>query len=191
MSVNLQNALFAFVAIAALALVVQTIGMLVLLVLAGKTAKNLRKELQQYRASLLPLIEQTRAVADELAPKVEKAAADLVDIAAKLREQTTDIHVAATDILGRTRSQVSRVDHMLTVTLDHVERASVFLSDSVAKPMRQISGLVASARAVVENMRDPNPRRARPPLGRPPYVEGERVSSARSATAKAPVQPQG
>jgi len=154
-SINVENTILAFVAVAALALVVQTIGMIAVLLVARKAAKNVRDEMEQYRSSLMPLILRAREVVEKVAPKVETAADELAVITTRLREQTADVQEAANDIIARTQRQVGRVDHMLSSIFDRVERAGTFVSDAVAKPMRQLSGVIASIKAVVDTLRDP------------------------------------
>ena len=65
------------------------------------------------------------------------------------------MQVAAKDIIARTQRQVGRVDQMLSSIFDRVERAGTFVSDAVAQPMRQLSGVIASVKAVVDTLRDP------------------------------------
>jgi len=172
MSVDVQNAMFAFVAIAALALLAQTIGAIAVLMMARKAAKNLRNEMDHYRSTLMPILERAREVVENVAPKVETAAAELAVITTRLREQTADIQTAANDIIARTQRQAGRVDHMLTAVFDRVERASTFVADVVAKPVRQLSGVLASVKAVVETMREPAPHRY-PPTQDSRYPDGE------------------
>lgn len=173
MSPNIQYTILAFVAIAALALVVQTIGMIVLMATARKAVKNVREEMAHYRSTLNPLILRTREVVHNVAPKLEDAADQLNAITRTLRTQTADIQVAADEIIDRTRHQVGRVDHMLTIIFDRLERAGVFMSDAVARPMRQFSGVLASIKAVVESLRDPETGHPHPPQGTSRYSDGE------------------
>jgi hypothetical protein len=46
---------------------------------------------------------------------------------------------------------------MLTNFFDAVDRTGVFLTDCVNKPMRQLSALLASAKAAVESLRSSAP----------------------------------
>lgn len=155
MSIGIENTILAFVAIAALALAIQTIGMIAMLLVARKAAKNVREELEQYRSSLMPLILRAREAVQNVAPKVEAAADELTAITTKLREQTADVQEAANDIIARTQRHVGRIDSILSSIFDRVERAGTFMSDAVAKPMRQLSGVIASVKAVVDTLRDP------------------------------------
>jgi methyl-accepting chemotaxis protein len=153
-SIGIENTILAFVAIAALALAVQTIGMIAVLLVARKAARNLRDEMEQYRSSLMPLILRAREVVQNVAPKVEAAADELSAMTTRLREQTAEVQDAASDIIARTQRQVGRVDSILSSIFDRVERAGSFVSDAVAKPMRQLSGVIASVKAVVDTLRD-------------------------------------
>lgn len=180
MPTGVDNTILAFVAIAALALAVQTIGMVAVLLVARKAARNLREEMEQYRSSIMPLILRARETVLNVAPKVELAAEELAAVSTKLREQATDIQSAANDILARTHTQAGRVDHMLTAVFDRMERAGAFMSDAVAKPMRQLSGVIASVKAVVETLRESNSRRhPGPPPGVPDYDGREPESAPR------------
>ncbi len=191
MSIDLQNTTLALAAVAALALLVQTIGMIVVLTMARKAAKNMREELEEYRSLLMPVIQKAREVVENVAPKIERAAEDLSVITASLREQTADIQKAADDIIVRTQRQAGRVDHMLTVVFDGVERAATFMSETVAKPMRQVSGLIASVKAVVETLRDPESthRYSQPSHSPSRYADGEPISSPRPTGSTTPIRP--
>jgi hypothetical protein len=46
---------------------------------------------------------------------------------------------------------------MLTSIFDALDRATGFMTDTVTKPMRQIAGILASAKAVVESLRTDAP----------------------------------
>lgn len=150
---NFQLILLALVAVMALALLLQTIFLIVLTTTARRTARSLREELEEYRSSVMPVVTRTRDLVERLAPQFEDAAGELVEITRSLRVQTADIQAAANDIIDRTQRQAIRVDGMLTTVFDGVERAGTFVAESVQKPMRQLSGVIASVRAVVETLR--------------------------------------
>jgi hypothetical protein len=78
---------------------------------------------------------------------------DAAEVTRKMRAQAEDAEAAVEDILDRVRKQSSRVDGMLTGTLDAVEKASVFVSETVTKPVRQLSGLLAALKAIIESLR--------------------------------------
>jgi len=151
---DIQTIQLALVAIVALAFVIQAIVLLAALSVLRKLAKSISEEIEDLRSSVLPVIEKTRDLFERLAPKIESTTADLAVLTRALRDQTADVQAAADEIIARARRQASRIDQMLSSVLDAVDRAGVFMADTVAKPMRQLSAFLASAKAVVESLRN-------------------------------------
>lgn len=148
-----QTIQLALVAAVALAMLIQAIVLLAALIALRKLARNLQEQVEDIRSSVMPVIENTRDLFARLAPKIEETTSDLVVLTRALRDQTADVQAAADEIISRARRQASRVDTMLSSVLDAVDRAGVFMADTVAKPMRQLSAFLASAKAVVESLR--------------------------------------
>lgn len=138
----------------ALAVLFQAIMLLAAFIALRKLAKSIREEIEDLRSSVMPLIDNTRNLITRLAPKIEETTNDLAVLTRALRDQTADVQSAANEILARARRQASRVDLMLSSVLDAVDRTSAFMADTVAKPMRQLSAFLASAKAVVESLRN-------------------------------------
>jgi hypothetical protein len=78
---------------------------------------------------------------------------DLSAIASNLRAQAAEVEIALGDILEKVDKQSSRIDTMFSGTLDAVDKASSFVTQTVGKPVRQLSGLVAGVKAAVESLR--------------------------------------
>jgi methyl-accepting chemotaxis protein len=149
-----QTVQLAMVAAVALAMLVQAIVLLAAFVALRKLAKNISDQVEDIRSSVMPIIDQTRDLVTRLAPKIESTTSDLAVLTRALRDHTADVQAAADEIIGRARRQASRLDTMLSSVLDAVDRASAFMADTVAKPMRQLSAFLASAKAVVESLRN-------------------------------------
>ena len=162
-----QTIQLALVAAVALAMLIQAIVLFAALIALRKLAKSIRQEVEDLRSSVMPLIENTRNLLARVAPKIEQTASDLALLTRALRNQTADIQAAADEIIERTQRQARRVDSMLSNVLDAVDRAGSFMADTVAKPMRQLSAFLASAKAVIESLRTPKARRARKQIARP------------------------
>jgi methyl-accepting chemotaxis protein len=148
-----QTLQLALVAMVALAMLIQAIVLLAALSAVRKLAKSIIEEIEDLRSSVMPVIESTRDLFARVAPKIESTTADLAVLTRALRDQTADVQAAADEIIARARRQASRVDTMLSSVLDAVDRAGAFLADTVAKPMRQLSAFLASAKAVIESLR--------------------------------------
>jgi signal transduction histidine kinase len=115
--------------------------------------QNLRSAVMPVIENITPVIESTRNLLARVAPKIEETTADLAAISHTLRNQVADVQVATDEIIARARRQASRVDSMVSNMLDTVDRAGAFMASTVTKPMRQLSALLASAKAVMESLR--------------------------------------
>lgn len=175
-----QTILLAFAIVTGLAVLLQAIILLAIFVTMRKASGSIRAEAEKLRSSLMPVLLDTQdmiassrdtlAKAQEflvsaqgffnrVSPKVEAAAGDLEEIAHGLRAQTAQVQSSAMEILEQVRKQSNRLDHMITSLLDTVDRAGGFVADFVSRPVRQISGILAMVKAVVESLRGPAPQR--------------------------------
>ena len=152
-SLNSQTVQLVIVAAVALTMLLQAFALLAIFVALRKAADAMRKDIDELRSSVIPVVEKIGDLLGSAGPNVESAAKDLAVMSQNLRKQTGDVQVAAKEVIERMRRQSARVDTMLTGILDTAERASGFMTDAVTKPMRQLAGLLASAKAVVESLR--------------------------------------
>jgi uncharacterized protein YoxC len=149
-----------FVGIAAVALATQAFILLAVFLGVSKAVKSAKDDIADMKSSVMPVVETARELlvrAGKLAPKVESTVTDISDLTHLVRVQADDVSASVEEILGRVRNQASRVDGMFTGTLDAVDKASEFVSRAVSKPIRQISGVLASIKAFVETLQEPLP----------------------------------
>jgi len=144
---NNETLLVIFVVLTGFALLVQAIVMLAAFLTMRKTVVSLQSDVHELRASAMPIIEKSRDTLEKLAPKIESVSNDVSDVVRTLREQTHQFQLVAGDVLDRVHRQTSRVDNMFTGVVDSVEHASNVVVDSVARPVRQASALLAGAKA--------------------------------------------
>jgi len=155
-----QTIELAFIAVAALALILQTIFLIVLATTISKSARSALEEIENMRSAVMPVIYNAREMITRVSPKIEEAADELTQLTHSLRAQTADVQAAASEVIDRVHRITARLDGMASTVLDNVERAAEFMSETVAQPMRQITGVVASVRAIVDALRnvDDSPR---------------------------------
>lgn len=161
----------AFVALGAVALAVQTAILLAIFIGVTRAAKSIKIEIEEIKSTVMPvvastreMVECTRGMVTRLTPKVEAAVTDLSEVARSLRTQTEDVQVSVEQLLERVRKQSGRIDTMFSSTLDAVDKASTFVASTVAKPVRQLAGLLAGLKAVVESLRASDPAYREPTL---------------------------
>lgn len=148
------------IAVVVLAMLFQSVILIALFATMRKAARDASQKMASIHSSVIPLIDNSRALMERLAPKIDKTSDDLAALAHSLRIQTDDLQAAANEIISRVRGQAGRFDALMTDLLDGVDRAGNFLADAVAKPMRQVSAVLASVKAAVESLRaaEPGPR---------------------------------
>jgi uncharacterized protein YoxC len=166
-----------FTAVIAVAVMLQAVALLAIYLAMRKAIGSIGEQVEDLRSSLMPMVDNSRELIDNtrvlveqtqdlfarLAPKAEATVGNVARIAQGLRQQTEEVEFAAKDILERTRRQTDRLDGMATDALDAVDRAGIFVAETVGKPVRQLAGLLAAARAIVESLRGSarEPRHAR------------------------------
>jgi methyl-accepting chemotaxis protein len=159
LNLNYETILVAAITVIALAVLLQTILLLAIFFAVRKTARSLRETSEELRSAVVPVAHLVRDTISHLAPKVEAVANDLTKVAQTLCVQSTELHMATAAMLERLHQQSLRVDAMVTRFLDATNRAGVYVVESVSKPVRQISGLMATIRSIVESLRTPAPKR--------------------------------
>jgi len=152
------------VAAVAVALLLQTVALLAIFTVVRKAALTMRHDIEELRTSVVPVLENAKELLAHTGPKIEAAVGDLAAMSHNLRRQTADVQVAADGIIERFNKQSIRVDGMLTKIFDGVDRTTGFVTESVNKPARQLAGLLASAKAIVESLRGDYPPQEPPQL---------------------------
>ncbi len=148
------------IAAVAAAMLFQSVVLIALFLAMRKAARSASEQLASLHSTAMPLIEDSHALLKRLTPKIEKTTDDLTALTHSLRAQTAEVQSATNEIITRVRGQVGRLDALLTNALDTVDRASTCMAEAVAKPVRQVSAILASAKAIIESLRavDPGPR---------------------------------
>jgi methyl-accepting chemotaxis protein len=156
-----QTAQLIFSGVAALALLLQALVLLGIFFGIRKALSSLREDFEDLRTTVTPFVKEAREVFTRVAPKIEQTTNDVAMLTQTLRTQSEDLKVASSEIIEKARRQADRIDSMTTNVLDAADRAGTFVNDAVNKPVRQISGILASIRAVVDTLRAPEPQARR------------------------------
>jgi ABC-type transporter Mla subunit MlaD len=153
-------------------LLLQVILLVVILFGVRKAAAAVRDDINEIRDTIRPLITETHELLVRVGPKIESTSDDLAALTHSLREQSTSVQSTVTEISERARHQAGRIDFMLTSALDKADRAGAIVNDTVAKPLRQLTGILAGIKAVVENLRAPQAPGPKPPVDGSPGDSG-------------------
>jgi hypothetical protein len=176
-----QTILLALAVAIGLAVLLQTIILLAMFITLRKVIAAIREEAVSLRTTVMPLIYDAQEIlassrialaksqelfanaqkflADaqglfaRVSPKIESTAGGVAEITRVLQTQAAEMQASTTAIMGRVRMQSGRVDDMVTTFLDTVDRAGGFVTEVVSTPLRQISGVLRSAKAIIESLR--------------------------------------
>jgi methyl-accepting chemotaxis protein len=157
LTVNSQMILLVIAGVVALALLLQAIALLAIFFGMRKAVKAAQKEIEDFRAAAMPVVKEGRELFGRVAPKIQEASVDLAAVVHTLRVESTELQSAANQFVERASRQASRLDSIATSILDAADRTGEFMSQVVHKPMRQVSGILASIKAIVETLRTPEP----------------------------------
>jgi hypothetical protein len=149
--------LILIVVIAAAALM-QAFVLLGMFLVLKKSSRSIGEQIEDLKSSIAPFVDNAKGFLARVGPKVEGSAADIADVTRRLRVQAAEVEASAAEIHEFVRKQTTRIDEMLSGLLDSVDRASNYVVDIVSGPVRQISGVLASIRAIVESLRSPIPK---------------------------------
>jgi len=156
-----QTIMLAFIIVTGLAVLLQTIILLAIYLTLRKAAHSLTTQAEELRSSVMPIVYNTRELLSRLTPKVESTVEDMAQVARGLRIQTVEVQESVQEILGRLHRQTHRVDSMISSLLDGVDRAGGYVADVVSRPVRQVSALLNSVRAIAESLRSTSARSRR------------------------------
>ncbi len=184
---NLETLLMIFIGITAVAVLLQACVLLGIFLTVRKAVQRGQDQADDVRARLNPFLDSSKELMEsgkdlvkmakdliksadtliaDLEPRLESAATELADMARDVHQQANRLQASVDEVAGKARRQVDRVDEMATSTLNGLERFGSFVNEAVNLPVRQLSGVIAAAKAVVGAMRAPaqsRPRRAPQP----------------------------
>jgi len=141
-------------ALVALAVLLQLVLIIAIFAALAKMGKTIKEELDDIHSAVMPVIFNSRDLLAAAKPKIETTVEDFAVLIHDLRTQSDDFKTAGSEIVERLRKQTLRLDSMISTILDTLDRAGAAVAHAVNRPVRQLSGLVASAKAVVESLRD-------------------------------------
>jgi len=164
MTANTETILIFFVAFTGVSVLLQAGVLFAIFLSLRKTAKSVLEVTQDLKATVVPTVNSSRELLERISPQVITISAGLAELTETLKKESRGVSSSASEIMERVNRQTQRLDVMLTGGLNAVEKAGELVETAVAAPVRQVNGIMAAIRAVVETYRSDAPRisRARP-----------------------------
>ena len=139
--------LMVFVAMVAVALMIQAIALIVMAITAGKARKRGIEIAEELRQKMLPIIADSHQFIKDNAPKVKVITENLVETSHTIRSKAQEFDVTASELNHKTRAQVARVDTMVTSVLNTTSEITDTVQRGIKIPLREVSGLVNGLKA--------------------------------------------
>ena len=139
---NLETLLIVFIAVTAVAVVIQ-MGVLVALYAAVKKSSTRMETLAgEVQARVLPALDTAQSMITAYRPKIDVLLDNVTETSNVVRRQVASIEEPIAEAIQCTRQQVARIDELVSRTLDRVEQTSQRVQQTVSGPVRQASGIV-------------------------------------------------
>ena len=162
MAPHIETILTVFVAFTGIAVLLQACVLFAIFISLKKTAKTVLDSTEDFKVTVLPMVHSTRDLVERISPQVTTISAGLAELTSKIQTESHGVSVSVSEIMERVSRQTARLDHMLTGGLNTVERATEVVERSVAGPVRQVNGIMAAIRAVIDTYRTETPHSYKP-----------------------------
>jgi methyl-accepting chemotaxis protein len=124
-----------------------------------------------------------RFLADELTPKIKTISDDAVEVSGKVKQAAENIVQTVNDVVDRTHQKATRVDDMVSGTLNGIDHATSAVQHGISIPLRRINGILEGLRVGLNTLRhkervDGGGPNRYPPVG--DSVRGENRAATRA-----------
>jgi hypothetical protein len=146
----------AFIVIAALAIVIQTVVLVTMAVQMRASVERLMKIINDLNARVDPILARSSRILEDSEDRISSIMGDAAEITRVARGQAQKIDRVFTDAVERLRLQVIRADQIVTGTLEVIEDAGVKFRKSVWVPVHQVSAILKGLKAGLDILRSQN-----------------------------------
>jgi methyl-accepting chemotaxis protein len=149
--------LMIFVAIIALALVVQALGFVIAAVFASKLLLKLGDIAERAEERTGPFLTKTTELLDDVTPRLRSISNNVEQMSYTVRakcdevgETLSQLNRTVVDANNRTRNQVARVDGIVSDALHTTEQVSHVVQEGIRVPVKQMAGIIAGLKVGLE-----------------------------------------
>jgi len=141
-----------FVGVVSISVLFQTFAMIAMAVGAAKARKEFLQIAEDMRAKAMPVLEISRSMLEDTAPKLRVITDNLTEASFLLRDQANRLDHLVKNTVETVSLQVERADEMVSATLDGVSEITTTMQRAVMVPVKQIAGLMNGLKAAVEKL---------------------------------------
>ncbi len=148
-----------FVGIIALAVLTQTIILIVIFAVLLKLGKQMKQIADDIHGRINPIISRIHAIVEESQPRIASVMADAAEMTHMARSQAQRIDRMLAENLERLRVQLLHIDELVTGTLQSVQDTGNKVKQTVWAPVRSVTAVMRGIQTGFEFYRG-NRRRA-------------------------------
>jgi hypothetical protein len=149
-----------FVIVAMLAIVVQMATLLVIFFQLRAASRQMQQITADLQRKIDPILVRINRVLENSEDKISSIVTDAAEMTRVARAQAQKVDRLVTEALDRMRSQVIRVDSILTGALEAVEDAGLKLRRNFLGPLHQASAVLKGIRTGIDFIRGQRAGRA-------------------------------
>ncbi|MBV8072736.1 MAG: hypothetical protein JO270_22725 [Acidobacteriaceae bacterium] len=140
--------LIIFVAVSAVALLIQGISLLGMFIVA----RDLRNKIMPLWPEIQHIVGTTRRTVERTASQVEKIGASSVEIMNVSKQQLAKVDELLTDTTTRAKVQLERAEMVMDDTMTRVQDTVVVVQRGVLRPIREVQGVLAGFRTAIHHL---------------------------------------
>jgi uncharacterized protein YoxC len=144
----------AFIVIAAVAIVIQTVVIVTVLIGMRATVGRLAQIASDLQSRIDPILVRTNRILEDSETRVASIMGDAAEITRLTRDQIQKVDRVFTDATDRMRVQVIRADQMITGALEVIEDTSGRIRKTVWEPVHQASAVLKGIKVGLDFLRN-------------------------------------
>src|SRR5579863_5371492 len=143
----------AFIVIAALAIVIQTVVLVGMAVEMRSSVQRLLKIVTDLNGRVDPILVRTSRILEDSEDRISSIMGDASEMTRVARSQAQKVDRVFTDAVERLRLQVVRADHILTGALEVIEEAGSQFRSKLWGPVQKASALLRGLKVGLDYLR--------------------------------------
>jgi len=141
-----------FVAVVSVSVLIQSVALITMAFGAAKARKEFLAIAEDLRAKSIPVLEMSRSILEETAPRLRVISDNVTEASFLLRDQASRLDHAVKSTLDTVHTNVERVDAMIGATLDGVGEITHTMHRALMVPVKQVAGVMNGLKAAVEKL---------------------------------------
>jgi hypothetical protein len=142
-----------FVAVTALAVVLQAVLMAAIFFSVRNLSKRLEETTLEIRSRVAPILGRVQMIVDDVHPQISNMVADAAQITHLARTQVQNADRVVGEAIDRLRLQLAHTDQILTGALETVEEAGATVRRAILGPVQSATAIVRGIQTGLEFFR--------------------------------------